>query len=191
MLLKNCLCRTCLPHKFPDFERHLVENPIFFFLDCPSSFPSTIFLHPSRSFIQRHLLLNSWFIWSKFQLLVIALITLGDVRLYVNTSGILLLRFLVFSSKSFCLSKVLVLSIRSFISCLYPLSTSLLRNLSQLPRIHYLLIRCGGDTKLVQMVYFALKTQGVLIYDINRPADWILSCRVWLKLTWLCFINDS
>ena len=62
-----------------------------------------------------------------------AILTLGNVRLCVNTSGILLLCFFAFSSRSFFLSKVLVLSIPSFISCcLYPLSINLLYNLSQL-----------------------------------------------------------
>ena len=122
--------------KFPDFEKHLV--PIFFFLNCLCSFPSTIFLHRSRSWRFLVLLkayiggswnasLNPWFIWSKFQLLVFAFSTLVHVRLYVNTGySTVLLRFFVFSSRSFCLSQVLVVSIPLFISChLYPLSTSL------------------------------------------------------------------
>ena len=40
---------ACLGHKFPDFEKHLVENPIFSFLESLFSFPFTIFLHLSRS----------------------------------------------------------------------------------------------------------------------------------------------
>ena len=35
LLLKDCLCKTCLQYKFPDFEKHLVENPIFFLLGEP------------------------------------------------------------------------------------------------------------------------------------------------------------
>ena len=69
--------RTCLQHKFPDFEKYLVKNSIFFFLDCLCSFPSTIFLHPGRCWRILYLLiaeigaswktsLNSWFIWSIF-----------------------------------------------------------------------------------------------------------------------------
>ena len=62
-----------------------------------------------------------------------ALFTLGNVRLYVNASGILLLCFFVFPSRSFRLSKVLIFPITSFISCcLYLLSINLLRNLSHL-----------------------------------------------------------
>ena len=26
LLLKDWICRTCLQHKFPNFEKHLVEN---------------------------------------------------------------------------------------------------------------------------------------------------------------------
>ena len=28
-LLKDCVYKTCLQNKFPDFEKHLVENLIF------------------------------------------------------------------------------------------------------------------------------------------------------------------
>ena len=33
--------------RFPNFEKHLVENLISFLMDCLCSFPSTIFLHPA------------------------------------------------------------------------------------------------------------------------------------------------
>ena len=39
------------------------------------------------------------------------------------------------------------------------------------PGTHYLSSRCGEDIKLVKMVYFVLKTQGVLIYNVNKPAE--------------------
>ena len=74
--LKDCVCRIYLHHKFSDFEKQLVKNPIIFLLNCLCSFLSTIFLHSRRS--ERFLFLlkakissswntslNSWFIWSK------------------------------------------------------------------------------------------------------------------------------
>ena len=30
---KKIVCRTCLQFKFPDYDKDLVENPIFFFLE--------------------------------------------------------------------------------------------------------------------------------------------------------------
>ena len=203
LILENWVCRTCLPHKFLNLEKHMVENPIFFFLESLGSFSSTIFLHPSRSKRFLFLLnakirgswnasLNSWLIWSKFQLLDIALFTLGYVRLYDNTSGILLLYLFSFSSRSFFLSKVLVLSISLFISCcLYTFSINLLSNLLQLSWTHYLLSRCGEDVKLVQMVCLVLKTQSALICDVNKLVYRILLSRAWFSVYLLCFINDS
>ena len=65
--------------------------------------------------------------------MLMLLITLGNIQLYVNTSDILLLRFFVFSPRSFCLSKALVLPIPLSIFCSsHPFSINLLRNLSQL-----------------------------------------------------------
>ena len=72
--LKDCVCRIYLHHKFSDFEKQLVKNPIFFLLNCLCSFLSTIFSHPSRSEKFLFLLkakissswntsLNSWFKW--------------------------------------------------------------------------------------------------------------------------------
>ena len=106
---------------------------------------------------------------------------------YINTSDILLLCFFAFSSRSFFLSKVLVLSIPSFISCcLYPqLTCSVIYH--NFLGIHYLLSRRGEDVKLVKMVSFVLKTQGVLIYDVNKPVNRILSCRAWFPVYLIVF----
>ena len=92
-----------------------------------------------------------------------------------NTCGILSLYFFSFSLRSFCLSKVLILSIHLFI-CLYPLSISLLHNLSQLSwnalfeeQMWQRHKACANGS------CFILKTQDVLIYDLNKPVDLILS----------------
>ena len=45
------------------------------------------------------------------------------------------------------------------------------------PGINCLLSRCGEDEKLVQMACFVLKTQGVLMYNVNNPVDQIPSYR--------------
>ena len=103
--LKDCRCRTYFSISFPILKNPM-ENPVFIFLENLCRFSSTIFLHPSRSWRFLFYLkakiggswntsLNSWFIWSKFQLLVIALFTLGNIRLHVNTSDVLLLCFFV------------------------------------------------------------------------------------------------
>ena len=146
--------------RFPNFEKHLVENLISFLMDCLCSFPSTIFLHPNKPLIFLFLLkvtiggswntsLNSWFIWSKFQLLVVALFTWGNVRLCVNTSGILLLCFFVFSLRSFCLSKVLVFSILLLIFVVFVLFQSICYVIyHSYPRIHRLLRRCANGQSM-------------------------------------------
>ena len=65
LILENWVCRTCLPHKFLNLEKHMVENSIFFFLESLGSFSSTIFLHPvgQRGFcsflMQRYVVLET------------------------------------------------------------------------------------------------------------------------------------
>ena len=118
----------------------------------------------------------------------IALLTLGNVGLYVNTSGILLLCIFAFSSRSFFLSKVLVFSIPLFISCsLYPLSINLLCNLSQLSWNSLFVEQIRRRRKACEKVCFVLKTQDVLIYDVNKPVDRILSCRAWFPVYLIVF----
>ena len=97
-----------------------------------------------------------------------AFLTLGNVGLYVNTSDILLLAFFTFSSRSFFRSKV------------FQLTCYVIYH--NYPGTHYLLSRCGEDVKPVKMVRFVLMTQGDLIYDGNRPVDWILSCKAWFPV---------
>ena len=72
--------------------------------------------------------LISCFIWSK--LLDIALLTVGSVWLYVNTSGILIIRFFLISPQRdfFCPNSILSI----IYCCLYPVSINLLRTFSQL-----------------------------------------------------------
>ena len=53
--------------------------------------------------------------------------------------------------------------------------------------IHYLWSRCGEEVKLAKMVCFVLKTQGVLIYDVNKPVDRIISCRAWFPVYLIVF----
>ena len=48
LLVKLLECTTCLQHRLPDFEKHLVDKPILLFeFFCTLLF--TIFLHPSKS----------------------------------------------------------------------------------------------------------------------------------------------
>lgn len=125
-------------------------------------------------------------------MLVLAFFTLGDVRLYVNTRFILLLFFFVFSWRSFCLSKVLVL----FITRLFLVLCILFQLTSYIiycncPEIYCVLRRCSEDAKLAQMVCFVLKIQDALTYYVIKPIDWILSCRALYQVYLNVFYNNS
>ena len=112
----------------------------------------------SKAGSSRNKSLYSWLVWNKFQLLVIVFFTLGNVRFYVNISDILLLRFFVFSSRSFRLPNVLVLAKTFFISfSLYPLLINLSRSLSQLSGNSLLVEQVRSKCKAVVMICFAFK----------------------------------
>lgn len=120
LLLIGSICRACLLQTFLNFEKHPVENSLFFFLNYLCSFSFTILV------VYEH---KCWVIWIKFQLFAIAFFRLCKVWLYVNTSGIpVFCFFFVIFLISFCLNKVLVLSISFFVS-FYSLSTTFLCNL--------------------------------------------------------------
>ena len=102
LLSKDCEWKLAYSISFPILRSTWWKTQLFFFLERICSFPSIKFLPSSGSWRFLFLLkakiggswntsLNFWFIWSKLQLLVIALFTLGNVQLHVNTSGILLL----------------------------------------------------------------------------------------------------
>ena len=50
-----------------------------------------------------------------------------------------------------------------------------------------MLSRCCEDAMLVKMVCFVLNAQSVLIYDVNKPVDRILSCRAWFPVYLIVF----
>ena len=109
LLLKDCEWKLAYSISFPILRSTWWKIQLFFFLERICSFPSIKLLPSSGSWGLLFLLkakigaswntsLNFWFIWSKVQLLVIALFTLGNVPLHVNTNGILLLwGFFLFS----------------------------------------------------------------------------------------------
>ena len=103
--------------------------------------------------------------------------------MYIHTNGILLLCFF-FSFGKFFLPKALVLSIPSFISCfLDSLSINLLCNLSSLSwNALFVAVMLRKHVAFANGMFHFKETRGVLIYDVNKPVDWISSCRSWLPV---------
>ena len=104
-----------------------------------------------------------------------ALLTLGNVGFGFMSIQVIFyyFAFFAFSSRSFFLSKV------------FQLTCYVIYH--NYPGTHYLLSRCGEDVKPVKMVCFVLMTQVDLIYDENRPVDWILSCKAWFPVHLIVF----
>ena len=115
----------------------------------------------------------------QIRLLVTALLMLGNMRLYVSTSDILLLCFFAFSSRSFCLSRILVFSKPPFISSLLPLSISLLCTSSQL----------SWNLKFVGQMWQRSKAcwKGKLHYKDSRCSDLRCRCFPWSLLSSLLY----